>query len=111
MNKIDLFVLIFAFLGALVGGVISFLGELTITKKNELNEKTKKRYKNICKQFQTFCKLEELYIEEIIELRKALNKENKPKGVKDEFRNKVYKDSECARIEYNQSSIQVFFDL
>ena len=47
MSKIDLFVLIFAFFGALIGGVISFLGELTITKKNELNEKTKKRYKNI----------------------------------------------------------------
>ena len=111
MENKELLLALFTFLGGFVGGVIALIGQIIISNKNKLTEKKKFRFIKVCKQFQTFCKLEDLYIEEIIELRKAQHKENKPKGVKDEFRQKVYKDSECARIEYNQSSIQELFEL
>ncbi len=94
-------------LSTLIGVLIPFISSLFDRKirKEELhNEKLKNNLDKICNQYATFYKLEELYLDEIRELRLKNGIESKTEGIRNEFREEVYKTT-SARIEFNESSI------
>lgn len=94
-------------LGAAIGAIFSFISAMQDRKlkKEEFdNKKLKKRIGSICDQYATFYKLENLYLQEIKDLRLKIGKKSKTEGIRNEFRRKVYK-TEQARINFNDSNI------
>ena len=103
----EIIVAIAAFFGAALGGLFSFISSMLDRKmrEKELNyEKLKKSAGRICDQYVSFYRLEQLYLQEIQELRGQLGKESKRDGIQDEFRKKVY-DAQSVKIEYSENGI------
>ena len=93
--------------GTIAGGLFSSISSMLDRKMRakELNyEKLKKSAGRICDQYVSFYRLEQLYLQEIQELRGQLGKESKRDGIQDEFRKKVY-DAQSVKIEYSENGI------
>ena len=93
--------------GTIAGGMFPFISSMLDRKMRakELNyEKLKKSAGRICDQYVSFYRLEQLYLQEIQELRGQLGKESKRDGIQDEFRKKVY-DAQSVKIEYSENGI------
>lgn len=106
-------VALFTFFGAFVGSALaSVIGLITSyldrkarreeMEKNAFTNKQKNKARSLCDQIATYYRLEQLYIDEI----KNLRAKGETTGIMNEFRNKVYTASESnVRIELNDSSV------
>ncbi len=96
-----------ALVGTLLGGFLPFLSSCADRKLRykEINqENLKTKLKKMCDQYLTFYKLEEKYTEEIAELRSKTGKEYLSDGIRNEFRNKIYKHG-FTHLDYSDNSI------
>ncbi|MBO4728007.1 MAG: hypothetical protein J5631_06280 [Spirochaetaceae bacterium] len=113
MNNDTMIVALFTFFGAFVGSALaSVIGLITSyldrkarreeMEKNAFTNKQKNKARSLCDQIATYYRLEQLYIDEI----KNLRAKGETTGIMNEFRNKVYTASESnVRIELNDSSV------
>ena len=113
MNRDTMIVALFTFFGAFVGSALaSVIGLITSyldrkarreeMKKNDFTNKQKNKARSLCDQIATYYLLEQLYLEEI----KNLRGKGEITGIMNEFRNKIYTSNEnqSARINLNDSS-------